>query len=466
MKHVGVLPFVVVAAVIAACSSDDASSPTVTTAAIAADPFSGGETTVFDTTSGAYANQAKNLTDATASSFSFGHSVFSRSWVTAPATTDGMDGLGPRFNQRSCSACHSKDGRSPPYDSNGAQLGMLFRLSVPGTDAHGGPNGDPIYGTQLRTNALLKVPDDGIPHVTFVEQPGTYGDGTAFSLRMPTNGIDTWGDGPPAAGLMISARVAPYTIGLGLLQAIPEADILANIKTGDPDGIVGHANHVWAESTASMMLGRFGWKANVATALDQSAGAFQGDIGITSRPHPDENCTPTMTLCNAQPKGGTPELTDDKLVAVDVYMRTLAVPARRTVDDPTVVRGAALFASFRCNGCHATEFKTAATVDIAELANQKIHPYTDLLLHDMGDGLSDGRPDFEAGPKEWRTPPLWGIGLLNTVNGHEFLIHDGRARGLEEAILWHGGEAQASRERFRNASADERNALVTFLHSL
>ena len=346
---------------------------------------------------------------------------------------------------------------------------MLFRLSIPGIDAHNGPAGDPIYGTQLRTHAIPGVPDDGVPHVTYAEQPGTYADGTAYSLRVPTNTIDAWGDGPPASGLMISPRVAPYTIGLGLLEAIAEADIVANVKTSDPDGVIGRANHVWSESTQSTMLGRFGWKANVATVLDQSAGAFQGDIGITSRLHPDENCTPSMTSCNAQPRGSTGtdhELTDDKLAAVDVYMRTLAVPARRTVDDPTVMRGAALFASFRCTSCHAVDFTTGDATDIPELAHQKIHPYTDLLLHDMGAGLADGRPDFEAGPTEWRTPPLWGIGLLKTVNGHEFLLHDGRARGLEEAILWHGGEATAARERFRTATADERNALVFFLHSL
>ena len=469
MSSLAVPSFVVAAAVIAACSSsNDNGSPSVTEA-IAADPYSGGATTVFDATSQAYSNQAKNLTNEHASTFTFGHSIFNRNWVTAPATTDGLDGLGPRFNQRSCSACHSKDGRSPPFDAKGAQLGFLFRLSVPGADAHGGPLGDPVYGTQLRTNALLTVPDDGVPHVTYVEQPGTYADGTAFSLRFPTNTIDAWGDGPPASGLMISPRVAPYTIGLGLLEAIPEAAILANVKTGDPDGITGHANHVWADSTASVMLGRFGWKANVATVLDQSAGAFQGDIGITSRLHPDENCTPTMTACNAAPKGGTPgspELTDDKLAAVDSYMRTLGVPARRTVDDATVKRGAALFVSFRCSSCHVPEFVTGDVADLPELAQQKIHPYSDLLLHDMGTGLADGRPDFEAGPTDWRTPPLWGVGLLQTVNGHEFLLHDGRARGLEEAILWHGGEAAASRERFRTATADERSALVTFLHSL
>ena len=280
------------------------------------------------------------------------------------------------------------------------------------------------------------------------------------------NMIDGWGYGAPAAGLLVSARVGPFTIGLGLLEAIPEAALAANVREGDPDGVTGHLNHVWSDARQATLPGRFGWKANVASVLDQSAGALLGDIGITSRLHRSETCTPTMASCLAAPKDVEEyEISDDKLHALDVYMRTLAVPARRDIDDPTARQGARLFASFRCTTCHVTDFTTGGS-DIAEVANQKIHPYTDLLLHDMGPGLADGRPDFEAGPSEWRTPPLWGIGLLQAVNGHELLLHDGRARGYEEAILWHDGEAKASRERFRNANAADRAALVTFLRSL
>lgn len=459
-----VLPLGLFLAALAACGADDEPASPVDT--IAADPLSGGETTVFDRTQGAYANQAKNLSNETASLFSFGHSVFNRNWVVAPATTDGMDGLGPRFNQRSCSGCHLRDGRSAPLNESGKQRGLLFRLSIPGASEHGGPLGDPVYGDQLRPAAIPGVTPDGVPTTTYAEQPGTYGDGAPFSLRVPTYAITDWGYGPAAPGFLLSPRTGPFVIGLGLLEAIPDEALLANVRKGDPDGVVGHANRVWSDSRQAMAVGRFGWKANVANVLDQSAGALLGDIGITSRLHLVETCSPTMASCLAAPSDGNAyQISDDKLHALDVYMRTLAVPARRDLEEPTTKRGAELFASFRCTTCHVTDFTTGPS-DIAEVANQKIHPYTDLLLHDMGPGLADGRPDFEAGPGEWRTPPLWGIGLLETVNGHEFLLHDGRARGYEEAILWHDGEAKASRERFRDANAADRAALVTFLRSL
>ncbi len=446
---------------VVACSSVDEASSLP-----AGDPLSGGSTTVFDETKMAYAQQAPNLTGPHADAFAFGHSVFNRNWVTAPSTTDDFDGLGPRFHQRSCSGCHSRDGRSPPFDARGEQLGILFRLSIPGKDEHGGPLGDPTYGTQLRTNAILGVPVDGVPRVTYDRKPGVYGDGTPYELQAPTYAIDNWGSGPPASALLISTRVAPYTIGLGLLSAISEADVLANVHARDVDGVVGHANRVWDPVSKSKMLGRFGWKANVATVVDQSAGAFSGDIGITSSIAPTESCTSSMVSCRAAASGSPPELTDDKLAAVALYMRALGVPARRSVNDPTVKQGEALFKGFGCASCHKSTFVTGDYPELPEVARQTIHPYTDLLLHDLGAGLADNRPDFEASGAEWRTPPLWGIGLLQRVNGHELLLHDGRARGIAEAILWHDGEGATARERFRNANKSERDALISFLQSL
>lgn len=429
-------------------------------------PRAGGATTIEDTTQYAYSNQAPNLTGETAGLFTLGHTFFKRNWVSSPATTEGMDGLGPLFNQRSCSSCHSRDGRAAPIDSQGNFLNLLIRLSVPGTDAHGGPKGDPVYGGQLRPFSILDVPASGTPRVSYDEMPGTYGDGAAFSLQRPTYTIEGWGYGEPSAELMMSPRVGGFAIGLGLLEAIPEATIQSFVRTDDPDGVRGHVNHVWNAATRTLSVGRFGWKANVPTVLQQSAGAFEGDMGITSSLFPDEACTPAMTACNAAHSGGVPEIDDDKLHAVAVYMRTLAVPARRDVGNAQIRRGEELFASFRCNTCHIDQVSTGDYPEIPEVANQTIHPYTDLLVHDMGPDLADGRPDFEATGTEWRTAPLWGIGLLKTVNGHERLLHDGRARGLEEAVLWHGGEAQASRERFRLAPAEDRAALIAFLHSL
>jgi CxxC motif-containing protein (DUF1111 family) len=441
------------------CASESSTSTS-------ADAFSGGATTVFDTTKDAYGNPAANLKGDQSDRFAFGHAVFNRNWVTAPATTDDMDGLGPRYNQRSCSGCHSRDGRAPPFDAQGKLLGMLFRLSVPGTDEHGGPLGDPAYGGQLRPNALLGIPPDGTPHVSYTEVQGVYGDGTPFSLQQPRYTVTDWGYGMPASDLMLSPRVAPVTIGLGLLEAIPEEAILANVRGVDADGVKGKANRVWDVTRRAAVIGRFGWKANVPSVFQQTAGAFLGDIGITSTPFPEESCSSVMEACKAAPTGGHPELDDAKLDAVVFYMRTLAVPARRATSDATALHGEALFGSFGCATCHVTSFTTGSFADIPELERQTIHPYTDLLLHDMGPDLADGRPDYEAGGAEWRTPPLWGIGLLNTVNGHELLLHDARARGFAEAILWHGGEAKASRERFRNASAADREAILAFLRSL
>lgn len=431
-----------------------------------ADALSGGTTTVFDTTKDAYSNQAANLSGEHADVFAFGHAIFNRNWVTAPATTDDMDGLGPRFNQRSCSGCHSRDGRAPPFDRQGQLLGMLFRLSIPGTDEHGGPLGDPMYGGQVRPNAILGVPSDGTPRVTYEEQPGTYADGTPFSLQRPHYAVEAWGDGPPAAGLMIGPRVAPATIGLGLLEAIPDAALLANVRSGDPDGVVGRPNHVWDPIRRASVIGRFGWKANVPTVFQQTAGAFSGDMGITSSLFPDELCTLQMTACQNAPRGGTPEIDDAKLAAVVLYMQTLAVPARRAVEDGTALRGEALFKSFGCASCHVETFVTGKLDGVPEVEAQTLHPYTDLLLHDLGAGLADDRPDYEASGSEWRTPPLWGIGLLQAVNGHQLLLHDGRARGFAEAILWHDGEARAARERFRSANARDRAAILAFLGSL
>jgi CxxC motif-containing protein (DUF1111 family) len=212
-------------------------------------------------------------------------------------------------------------------------------------------------------------------------------------------------------------------------------------------------------------VGRFGWKANVATVEQQVVGAFHGDIGITSALHPDENCPAGQAACAASPSGGSPELTDDRLAAVTFYGRTLAVPAMRDVDDDAVEAGSEVFEDLGCTACH-TPALTTGDADISALSDQAIHPYTDLLLHDMGSGLADGRPDFEATGSEWRTPPLWGLGVVDDVNGQRFLLHDGRATTFEEAILWHGGEGSAAAEAFRTAALEDRRRLLAFLEAL
>lgn len=296
---------------------------------------------------------------------------------------------------------------------------------------------------------------------------GTYGDGIEYELRMPVFEITELAFGPLHPEIRTSPRLAPQVIGMGLLEAIPADEIMAaaDPDDADSDGISGRANIVWDARLEIPVLGRFGWKANVATVEQQAAGAFHGDIGITSSLHPEENCPEGQNACVEAITGGSPEIAENLLGMVTIYMRTLAVPAMRGADTDEVRAGAQLFEEFGCASCHTVTHVTGQT-DIAALSEQTIHPYTDLLLHDMGEGLADGREDFAASGREWRTPPLWGIGLIDEINGERFLLHDGRARTLEEAILWHGGEGEASKEEFRLADAEQRAALIAFLEAL
>jgi CxxC motif-containing protein (DUF1111 family) len=267
--------------------------------------------------------------------------------------------------------------------------------------------------------------------------------------------------------VMLSPRVAPQMIGLGLLEAIREEDIVAQADPDDldGDGISGRPNRVWDAEAGRVALGRFGWKSNQPNVRQQVLGAFNGDMGITSSLFAGDDCTEAQGSCREAPSGGAPELRPDFADPVIVYSRTLAVPARRKWNDPVVKQGQALFAQAKCSSCHLPTSRTGVAA-LPELADQTIHAYTDLLLHDMGPGLADGRPDFEASGSEWRTPPLWGIGLFKTVNRHTYYLHDGRARDLAEAILWHGGEGGASRDAFVKMSSGDRAALLAFLGSL
>jgi len=431
--------------------------------------LSGGDTTVFEQGHDAFSLSARNLKGERRDRFFVGNSIFNRPWVTAPSSTSGVDGLGPTFNATSCSACHFMDGRGAPPTQPGEEfLGLLLRLSIPGVDEHGGPLGEPSYGGQFNHHAILGVPAEGRAFVDYEEVPGQYADGTPYSLRRPTYRFADLAFGPLDPRTMVSPRTAPFMIGLGLLEAVDEAQLLAlaDEDDADGDGISGRPNRVWDPVTQTTTLGRFGWKANQPGLEQQNAGAFLGDIGITSALFPDENCPPPQTACAAAPNGGKPELDGDKLTDATYYARLLAVPARRDYEDPTVLRGKALFRAAGCASCHVPVLVTAASAEVPELAGQVIRPYTDLLLHDLGDDLADGRPDFLATGREWRTPPLWGIGLIGVVNGHTLLLHDGRARDLAEAVLWHGGEAEAAREAFRTLPRDDRAALIRFLESL
>ena len=430
------------------------------------DPKLGGDTTAFSDGANAFELSARNLPNDIRRTFEVGDSFFNQNWVTAPASTEARDGLGPTHNALSCSSCHSHDGRGkPPDHPDDPERGLLLRLSIPGPN---GPMDEPRYGGQLQDRAILGVPGEGRIVIDYIEAPGAYPDGTPFSLRQPTYRMEDLAYGPMSPNVMVSPRVAPATIGLGLLEAIPEASILALADPEDAngDGISGRPNYVEDVRTGETALGRFGWKANQPTIEQQSAGAFLGDIGITSSLFPNENCPEVQELCRQAPNGGTPEVSDERLEKVTIYTQTLAVPAMRNVDDERVKEGAQLFVQTQCAACHTSRFETGDTHPLEPLHNQVIFPYTDLLLHDMGEGLADNRPDGEATGREWRTPPLWGIGLVDTVNKHTMFLHDGRARSIEEAILWHGGEAEQSRDRFMSLTKEERDALIRFLESI
>ncbi len=429
----------------------------------------GGDTTVHVTNRSAFELSARNLThNAERRRFEVGDSFFSQNWVTAPASTAARDGLGPTFNAQSCSSCHTLDGRArPPESPTDAVRGLLIRLSLPEPLADGQPRGEPHYGGQLQDRAIVGLPAEGRIVIRHTEIQGTYADGQAYTLLAPHYTFADLAFGPMHPDTMISPRIAPAVFGVGLLEAIPEEDIRARAdpEDRDGDGISGRTNEVWDVQSGALVLGRFGWKANVPSVVQQVAGAFHGDIGITSSLFLTENCPPVQQDCRQAPHGGAPEIPDARLEQVVFYNQTLAVPAMRNVDDPEVRLGARYFLQTGCAQCHVPAAKTGSH-PIAALQNQVIYPYTDLLLHDMGPDLADGRPDFQASGREWRTPPLWGIGLVETVNGHTRFLHDGRARSLEEAILWHGGEGAQSRDAFMALSAKARAALLRFLESL
>ncbi|MEZ4937517.1 MAG: di-heme oxidoredictase family protein [Crocinitomicaceae bacterium] len=429
----------------------------------------GGDLTVYDFSTNAFSLPAPALGGLDELHFFVGNSFFNQNWVTAPSSTTARDGLGPLFNARNCSGCHFKDGRGTPIlpGMSGTE-GFLMRLSIGGTDVHGGPNPDPNYGGQLNDKSIQGVLPEAEINVSFNLISGNYPDGSAYELREPIYTISNLNYGSLDPGILFSPRVGNQMIGLGLLEAISEADIIAHADEWDLNGdeISGKPNYVWDYIENNQKIGRFGWKANQPSLKQQVAGAFLGDIGITTSLFSTENCTSPQQDCLNAANGGTPELEDEDLDKVVLYASSLAVPARRNIDNPNVIRGKELFFKVGCQSCHTYTFTTGIHPNFSHLSNQKIFPFTDLLLHDMGSGLTDHRPDYLANGNEWRTPPLWGIGLFETVNGHTYYLHDGRARNLEEAILWHGGESITVIDRFKNLPKSDRSSLIEFLKTL
>ncbi|MGF6151746.1 di-heme oxidoredictase family protein [Pseudomonas fluorescens] len=440
---------------------------------------SGGAATVRKTDRNAFSLPSANLSPARRLDFSVGNSFFRSPWVIAPSTTTARDGLGPLFNTNACQNCHIKDGRGhpPTVDSDNA-VSMLVRLSIPNAPAyakvieHMGVVPEPVYGGQLQDMAVPGVAPEGKVRVDYDPVPVRFTDGTEIELRKPRLLITQLGYGPMHPDTLFSARVAPPMIGLGLLEAISDADILANAdaQAKAKNGIAGRPNLVWDDAQQKTVLGRFGWKAGQPNLNQQNVHAFSGDMGLTTRLRPFDDCTQAQTDCLQAPNGngpdGEPEVSDNILRLVLFYSRNLAVPARRDVNGSQVLAGKNLFYQAGCQSCHTPKFTTAANAAEPELANQLIRPYSDLLLHDMGEGLADNRSEFQASGRDWRTPPLWGIGLTQAVSGHTQFLHDGRARNLLEAVLWHGGEARAAQQQVLAFNAEQRAALLAFLNSL
>jgi CxxC motif-containing protein (DUF1111 family) len=390
--------------------------------------------------------------------FVLGKSFFTVPWVEAPSATSARDGLGPLFSANTCISCHPRNGAGSVYTPQGSiSRSLVTRLSLKGeTDPKSGFLPDPIYGAQLSINGVKGVRYEGKPTLVYETVMSEYADGSRVELRRPIIGVSDLGYGPLHPQSVIAHRIAPALVGLGLLDRISDAEILSREDPDDRDGdgISGRANRVFDPSSGKRVIGKFTWKASAGSVRHQVAAAFHHDMGLSTSLFPHKNCTESQKECLSAPKGREPlDVTDERLDAVSFYVSHLRVPRPQGGE-----KGKALFRAIGCASCHTPSLTTAD--------GTLIEPYSDLLLHDMGADLSDGRREFDASEREWRTAPLWGIGKRTKVLNQRNYLHDGRARSLEEAILWHGGEASGSKERFRSLSAQERRHLLDFLEGL
>jgi CxxC motif-containing protein (DUF1111 family) len=444
----------------------------------------GAATTLAPLDRKAFSHFSANLPFEDEQNFKLGKALFEKLWVSSPSSTQASDGLGPLYNARACESCHPRDGRGRPPEGAADATSMFYRLArAPRDDAERRMIAayealnlpDPVYGRQLQDSAVPGLAAEGRVRIAYTEEPVTLAGGETISLRKPHYSVGDLGYGAMDPATTLSPRVASPMIGMGLIEAIHEADILtrADPDDRDGDGISGRPALVRDRKTGRVALGRFGWKAQNPTVRQQTADAFAIDLGIST---PDlklshGDCTAAQPGClklptGVQPRLGAVEAPAPVLDLVAFYSSNLAVPARRRASFPETLKGKRLFYEAGCAACHTPKFVTRRDAPHKEQAFQLIWPYSDFLLHDMGEGLADGQQVGVATGREWRTPPLWGVGLTKTVSGHSFLLHDGRARNLAEAILWHGGEAEKARNAFAAMLKDDRKALITFLESL
>lgn len=427
----------------------------------------------------------KHLSNQEKLAFWTGFSLFRDPWVIAPSSTKDRDGLGPLFNTRSCISCHSSGGRGPaPQEGEFKPSALVIRL---GTKSGSHQSFEDTlafrqYGGQIQPRAIAighhsissPLAGEALLQMSYELMNGQFDDGSPFQLRKPNYRLTQLSKGKLDDAVGLSPRFAPIVYGAGLLDAIDEKDLLAqqDINDQDKDGISAKYNRVIdVQDNAEVpnAVGRFGHKAKHPNLLQQVAAAFRDDIGITSTYFPFESCTPMQPDCAAVSKLGghaKEEIPDKLLTLVNQFNQFLAVPPARNLRNKTVIKGRELFYQSGCESCHTASYKTRKDYRVSSLAGQTIWPYTDLALHDMGQGLADGVDEFEANGQEWRTPPLWGLGAQLNFRKQPLYLHDGRARSLEEAILWHGGEATSSKNQFIKMNASDRNALIAFLNAI
>ena len=458
----------------------------------------GGDTGISITSSESYSKPSSNITASRKGSFFIGNAFFRQPWVIAPASTDSRDGLGALFNVAACQSCHVKDGRGhAPMTAEDDADSLLIRLAMPATtdeqrqqlkDSLIEKVAHPMYGGQLQDRGIQGVPAEARIAVQWIDKPVNFADGYVETLRAPTFNLTNPGYGAFDDELMVSPRIALPMIGLGLLEQIPDADIEKQAASNHKNNndVKGKFNWVMDPQTGQVALGRFGWKAGQTKLLTQNQSAFNEDMGLTSNIRPNESCTPMQTAClkattgaDEQGNGKQPvEVNDEVAKFVEFYTRNLAVPHRRNADDKLVLAGKKRFYDMGCQSCHTPRYQLPKTADDnLEQHGQVIYPYTDLLLHDMGDDLADRtiagklpskdlQVEFLANSYEWRTPALWGIGLAQSVDSQATFLHDGRARTLMEAVLWHGGEAKKQQQQVLKLDKQGRTELSAFLQSL
>lgn len=456
----------------------------------ASESFPAGDATVTLLPFPSSMRPAKNLAEVKQKYFHAGKALAHQPWIKAPSVTDARDGLGPVFNARTCLFCHINGGRGTlPKDDKVMMISSFLRISVPGFDKLHGVIPEPTYGDQLQSQSVSlahqlrthvskedlkyqEAPPEAYVYIDWQEKTFNYPDGNKVILRTPVPIIKNLGYGKMHPDTLMGIRNAPPLHGVGLLELIAQADIDKKVDPEDKnaDGISGRLNKVWDFDLKKTVNGRFGLKANNASVRMQTASAYANDMGITNPVFPKQPCTPLQKLCLETPHGNDAktgvEISEELLTLTVNFTKNLGVPLRRTPMNKTVLKGRELFYQTGCQTCHTPSYVTQDSKEFPHLAQQTIWPYTDLLLHDMGEALSDGRPDYLATGSEWRTPPLWGVGLSKKINTSENLLHDGRAKNVEEAILWHGGEAEATKQRFINLDSNSRNALIKFVESL